>query len=51
MKNKERGTIPNNYRPRTCLPTTLKQITAIIAESMLSHLENNSLISDEQKGK
>ena len=50
MKNKERGTIPNNYRPITCLPTTFKLMTAIIAESMLNHLENNGLIPDEQKG-
>ena len=49
MKNKEKGTIPNNYRPITCLPTTFKLMTAIIAESMLNHLENNDLISDEQK--
>ena len=41
--------MPNNYRPITCLPTTFKLMTAIIAESMLSHLENNGLIPDEQK--
>ena len=48
MKNKENGTIPNNYRPITCLPTTFKLMTAIIAEAMLNHLENNGLIPDEQ---
>ena len=50
MKNKEKGTIPSNYRPIICLPITFKLMTAIIAESMLNHLENNGLISDEQKG-
>ena len=30
MKNKENGTIPNNYRPITCLPTTFKLLTTII---------------------
>ena len=50
MKNKEKGIIPNNYRPITCLSTTFKLMTAIIAESMLNHLENNGLIPDEQKG-
>ena len=50
MKNKDKDTIPNNYRPITCLPTTFKLMTAIIAESMLNHLENNGLIPDEQKG-
>ena len=50
MKNKERGTIPNNYRPVTCLPTIFKLMTVTIAESMLNHLENNGLIPDEKKG-
>ena len=50
MKNKEKGTIPNNYRSITCLPTTFKIMTAIIAESMLNYLENNGLIHDKQKG-
>ena len=51
MKNKEKGTIPSNYRPITYLSTTFKQMTAIIAaESMLNHLENNGLIPDDQKG-
>ena len=50
MKNKAKGTIPNNYRPITSLPTTFKLMTAIIAQSMLNHLENNGLIPDEQKG-
>ena len=49
MKNKEKGTIPSNYRPITCLPTTFKLMTTIIDESMLNYLENNSLIPDEQK--
>ena len=50
MKNKEKSTIPNNYRPITYLPTTFKLMTAIIAEARLNHLENNGLIPDEQKG-
>ena len=50
IQNKEKGTIPNNYRPITCLPTTFKLMTAIIAESMLNHRENSGLIPDEQKG-
>ena len=50
MKNKEKGTIPKNYRPITCLLTAFKLMTAIITESMLNHLKNNGLIPDEQKG-
>ena len=45
MKNKEKDTIPSNYRPITCLPTTLKLMTAIIAESMLNHLTVSYLTS------
>ena len=49
MKNKEEGTIPNNYRPITCLPTTYKLMIAIITESMLNYFENYGFIPDEQK--
>ena len=49
MKNKEKGTMQNNYRPITCLPTSFELMTAIITKSMLNHLENNGLIPDEQK--
>ena len=45
MKNKEKDIIPSNCS----LSTTFKLMTAIIAESMLNYLENNGLISDEQK--
>ena len=50
MENKEKGTIPSNYRPITCLPTNFKLMTVTIAESMLNHLANDGLIPDEQKG-
>ena len=50
LKNKEKGTIPSNYRPITCLPTTFKLMTAILAESMLNYLENNGLIPEKHKG-
>ena len=50
MKNKEKGTISNNFGPITCLPTIFKLMTVIITESMLNHRENNGLIPDEQRG-
>jgi hypothetical protein len=50
MKSKEKGAIPSNYRPITCLPTTFKLMTAIIADSMQDYLEQHGLIPDEQKG-
>ena len=42
--------MPSNYRPITCLPTTFKLMTAIIAEAIQNHLEQNSLIPEERKG-
>ena len=50
IKNKEKGAVPSNYRPITCLPTTFKLVTAIIAEAIQNHLEQNGLIPEEQKG-
>ena len=50
MKNKEKGILPNSYRPITYFPTIFKLMTAIIAESILNRLENNGLTPDEQKG-
>ena len=50
IKNKEKGAVPSNYWPITCLPTTFKLMTAIIAESIQNYLEQNSLIPEEQKG-
>ncbi|KAL7634727.1 UNVERIFIED_CONTAM: hypothetical protein RMT77_015104 [Armadillidium vulgare] len=39
-----------NYRPITCLPTMYKTLTAIIASRIYSHIENNNIINEEQKG-
>ena len=49
IKNKEKGGVPSNYRPITCLPTTFKLMTAILAEAIQNHLEQNGLIPEEQK--
>lgn len=50
MKDKAKGPIPSNYRPITCLPTTFKLLTAIIAHSIQTYLESNDLMPEEQKG-
>ena len=50
IKDKEKGAAVDNYRPITCLPTTWKLITSIIAEEMYAHLEKQSLLPVEQKG-
>ena len=41
---------PNSYRPITCLPTTYKILTSIIAERMYAFLDENNLLPVEQKG-
>ncbi len=50
MKSKEKGPIPSNYRPITCLPTIYKLLTGIIASAMPEHLEQHGLVYEEQKG-
>ena len=50
MKSRDKGPVPSNYRPITCLPSTYKLLTSIIAESMQAYLETNGLIPREQKG-
>jgi hypothetical protein len=39
-----------NYRPITCKTTTYKTLTGIIAKRISTHLEQQSLIPEEQKG-
>ena len=41
---------PSNYRPITCLCTTFKLMTAIIADTIQNHLYKYNLIPEEQKG-
>lgn len=41
---------PAKYRPITCLPTMYKILTSIIATKVYEHLNNNNLLSEEQKG-
>ena len=41
---------PAKYRPITCLPTIYKVLTAIIARKITSHITQNNIINEEQKG-
>ena len=50
MKNKKAGAIPSNYRPITCMCTTFKLMTTIIADTIQNHLYKYDLIPEEQKG-
>ena len=39
QKDKDKGTVPSNYRPITCLPIVWKLLTALIADDIYHHLE------------
>lgn len=41
---------PQNYRPITCLTTTYKVLTSIIASRCYQHLDVNNILPEEQKG-
>ena len=50
MKDPNKGVIPENFRPITCLPILWKLLSGILADSMYQHLETQNLIPEEQKG-
>ena len=50
MKDIKKGNVASNYRPITCLPMMYKLLTGIIAEDLYSHIEDQQLFPDEQKG-
>ena len=50
QKDKEKGTVPGNYRPITCLPIVWKVLTSILSDEIYRHLEDSNLIGEEQKG-
>ena len=50
QKDPSKGTVPNNYRPITCLPMMWKILTAQIREEIYYSLISRGLFPDEQKG-
>ena len=48
MKDPKQGAIPKNYRPITCLPTTWKLFSGIIAQKIQQHM--NKYMNKTQKG-
>ena len=50
LKDKSKGNKVSNYRPITCLPSIWKLLTGIAADEIYSHLEENDLLTEEQKG-
>ena len=50
LPKKEETRIPKNYRPIACLPTTFKILTSVIIDRLYNHLENESIMTPEQRG-
>ena len=50
QKDQDKGTVPSNYRPITCLPIVWKLLASLIADDIYHHLETKSLLPEEQKG-
>ena len=50
LPKKEETWIPKNYRPIACLPTTFKILTSVITDRLYNHLENESIMTPEQRG-
>ena len=42
--------LAKNYRPITCLNTTFKTLTGIIATRIENHLYDNNILAEEQQG-
>ena len=50
QKDPAKGTVASNYRPIACLPLMWKLLTGIFADKIYSHLLENNILPDEQKG-
>ena len=50
QKDKSKGNVASNYRPITCLPLVRKLLTGVIADRIYTHLHQEKLLPEEQKG-
>ena len=50
LKDPTKDNAVENYHPMTYLPLTWKLLTGVIAEGMYDYLEQEKLLSEEQKG-
>ena len=50
QKDPAKGTDVSNYRPIACLPLMWKLLSGIFADRVYTHLLNNQLLPEEQKG-
>ena len=49
QKDKSKGNVASNYRPKTCLPLIWKLLTGVIAEQIYAFLDQEKLLPEEQK--
>ena len=50
QKNKGKGNVVGKYRPIAFLPLMRKLLTGVIADQIYAHLDQESLLPEEQKG-
>ena len=50
MKSPDKGPVVSNYRPITCLPTTWKLLSGILADKLIHFLDETNIMAPEQKG-
>ena len=50
QKDKSKDNIASNYRPIACLPLMWKLLSGIIADQIYGHLDQQKLLTEEQKG-
>ena len=50
IKDPQKGSVPSNYRPITCLAMCWKSLTGILAGEICSFMENQNALPEEQKG-
>ena len=50
QKDKSKDNLASNYRPITCLPLMSKLLTVVIADQIYTHLDQEKLLPEEQKG-
>ena len=50
QKDKSKRNVASNYRPITWLPLMWKLLTGVIADQIYAHLDQEKLLTEEQKG-
>ena len=50
QKYKNKGNVASSYRPITCLPLMWKLFTGVAADQIYAHLDQEKLLTEEQKG-